>query len=604
MKRVNVLVSLVMAVCGVTLMASSCKKEKVDVLSNDLDAAEVNQPVPADDQLDVTYTGKACVFGASRTGFNASVVNRMKNAVTEPEADVKAFVFTSGYLMNLTEDQAEILVSAYLDNASFVLVNPSFPADGSLGESLDKAIGNLIRKGADVTGADELGELFTTAEQILDANSDPVEAVAFRGHSTYVVRDLEQMADESAETDGYEPTAYDYGKAADLLMKWIASGDDLLGSDAGETIEKYMTGYRSTVQRSVGPSRALGRTLPYELVYTVYSAYDFDKDVDYYFVSLKPNFHCDQLRCQSGDETWVRANKVVVFDNGLTSGDSGSWYEDLWYGPYMSKFDYTCKVSSEDGSTFYDVTLLDATPKTDVSGTVGYSTGIAWSLSGNLGFNMSGPMGGLAGGVSFSETHSHTENALRVYHKEENNVPNWRIEGIVPQYHTGWFHSYHDEVATFQKADWQTEFTWIFSIEHPQKDKPYYLYATDLTEISELNYNRYDLELRVHPTRTSIIKLEEPNRGVDTFIMSCSNGALQDEIARQFSQTWKNEFTYYAKDASSVDEGALEMFEKVKVAVNGYIPQLAAKGYSGTYTFYLNRSTGPALGNFTVTVEQ
>ncbi len=93
-----------MAVCGVSVLVSSCKKEKVDVLGNDLDAAEVNQPLPAEDQMEVTYTGKACVFGASRTGFNASVVNRMKNAVTEPEADVKAFVFTSGYLMNLTED--------------------------------------------------------------------------------------------------------------------------------------------------------------------------------------------------------------------------------------------------------------------------------------------------------------------------------------------------------------------------------------------------------------------------------------------------------------------------------------------------------------------
>lgn len=172
------------------------------------------------------------------------------------------------------------------------------------------------------------------------------------------------------------------------------------------------------------------------------------------------------------------------------------------------------------------------------------------------------------------------------------------MTGITPQCHLGFFRYYHDEVATFQKTDWQTEFTWVVKVKNPDRDRDYYLYTSDFTEITELNYNLSDYELRVHPTQHSKIKLDAPNRSRCNFIMSCSDDEVQKLIQNQFSQTWQNEFTYYARTDNYAEQGAKNMFEAVKVAVKGYAATLVEKGYSGSYTFSLAKSDGTRMASF------
>ncbi len=609
--------------CATLAVFSSCKKDKYDESKA---VIEEYEELPVTDQLDVTTDAKAVVLGSDRSDFCASVVNRLKNVTEEISADAEIIVFTSGYVMKFTKEQVTMLLQAYAGGASFVFINPTFPKMIDFEHAVNNAFSLLVLNGIpfDREAAVSFVEKIQAVKDLYDSRScGGVEGAAFRGSSIYMVRDLDEMAEYSEEhtygysSDGtdsqvdrcanteYTPNEYDHGKSADLLVRWIndAKNETRAGfglkSEASDAIDKYMTGQRISIQHKVGPSRALDRTLVYEMVYTVYSAYDFDKDEDYYFIRLEPNFHCSDLGCKNGSETWVEVSKEVKFDDGSTSGHWWSWRSNKWYGPYMSKFDYTAHIVQENGDPVNNTTLLATSPKTDVSGTTGYSTGLSWSLSGNIGFNSGGLMGGVTGGFTFTETHSQSTNSLRVYHKMLNNIPNWRVEGIVPQFHPGW-NPYHDEVATFQKSDWQTEFTWIVKVPKPQRDKPYYIKADDITEITELNYSYYDLELRVHPTQSAMIKLSTPNRSNESFTMTCSDIKLRDEIAKQFSKNWQSQFTYYATDADASTAGAKTMFEKVKVAVNGYAETLKANGFTGTYTFSLNKTDGTKLASFTL----
>ncbi len=613
---------LLALVLSAGIFVSCQKNEDNDEIPVPEDTEE-NTPLPTTDQLDVTFGDKAAVLGSDRSGFNASLVNRLKNASGVISADAKAFVFTTACAMDFSEDDTKAMLKAYAGGANFIFINPVFPNLTEYRLKFNSAVESLLEENLDFDLGDaerffeklqEMSDLFT------DKPYGSMEAAAFHANSFYVVSSIEGQAaisdtsatghfakdsegsavdERNCASAGYEPTAYDYGKSADLLVEWMDEDADFSDS-ASDAIDRYMTGHRTVIQRSVGPSRALDRTLAYELVYTVYCAHDFDNNADYYYIRLEPNFHCDELGCRNGDRNWVAAKKVVVFDDGSTSGDYWSSRTDLWYGPYMSKFDYTGQIVEADGTTANGVTLLDTTPHTDVSGTTGYTTGFSAGISGNFGFSASGPSGGISGSLTFSESHSHSENQLKVYHKMVNNVPNWRIEGVVPQCHMGFFSYYHDEVATFQKNDWQTEFTWIVKVSNPHRDKAYYLSGTDITEITELNYNIYDYELRVHPTQNSLIRLPEPNRSNAKYNMICSDDKVQDLIAKQFPDTWMNQFTYYALNDDYSYWGARAMFDKVKVAVKGYASVMKQKGYNGKYTFTLTKFNGEQVSTFTI----
>ncbi len=609
---------------------SSCKKDNQQEQQMQIEA---NQALPTNDQLEVTTPLKAVVLGSNRSNYNASVVNRLKNVSGELCDDAEVVVFTTGYAMNFTKNQVRSLILSYIKGANLIFVNPTFPATDDFEKNYEGALTDIVAENADFD-TDAAGDFLKTVENVkeifVNKLCGEVECVACRENSIYVVKSLEVMADSSSNNavgffsdnkqnsgesscvdDNYVPTDYDHGKSADLLLGWMNNpesksirkfdaADFGVKSDASADIEKFMTGYRVSIQHSVGPSRALDRTLRYEMVYTFYSAYDFNKQEDYYFIRLEPNFHCSALGCRNGDRNWVNANKVVRFDDGSTSGEFWSSKTDMWYGPYMSKFNYSARLVKANGFAVNNSTLLATSPHTDVSGSVGYSTGISYSLSGNFGFNSNGPTGGVSGGVSFSESHSHTEPSLKVYHSIDSNIPTWRIEGISPKCHVGFFSYYHDEVATFQKNDWQSEFTWVVKVPKLGDGEPYYLMAEDMAEVTELNYNIYDLELRVHPTQSTKLKLCEPSRCNDSFTMSCDNQSLQNKIKEQFPLLWENQFIYYALNSKESEEGAKNMFEKVKAAVSGFSENLKQQYYTGTYKFTLRKTDGTLVSEFTL----
>ena len=591
-------------------------------------------PNPTADQYGVKFNGKAVVLGSGNTYFNTAVLNRLTSSSNVFSDDAKAYVFTKDYNMDFTVDQMAAMIKAYLNGANFVLIEPSFGDLTKLENTAIEATKKLVAEGVDVKG---VGGFYEKINELKKLNLQDVykstEVIAFRKNDAYVIADLKELTTLSgSNTTGlfgsengttverkcvqndYEPTDYDRGVSTDILMDWMEGNGESTtkgvspatraNSSEAATIDSYMQGERFVIQQQVGPSRALDKTLNYEMVYVMYSAYNFDTNTDYYFIRLRPNFKCSALGCPSGTNTWIEANKVVTFDDGHTSGSIWSKYDNHWYGTYMSAFDFTGEIVRADKSAAQDVTLLDATPKTDVSGSTGYTTGLSYSISGNLGFNVQGPTGGVQAGMTFSESTSHTLPDLKVRHSENGATTFWGVTGIVPQtHHSIWkMGATHDEVGTFQKTDWQTEFTWIVSVKNPggQTSEPFFLKATDLTEITDLNTNTYDYELRVHPTQTNYIKLPVPNRFRNNFIVTCSDNNLQNVLKDQFSKTWLNEFTYYGKSNDEVTNGAVFTFNTIKTAVKGYLQEIVAKGFTGTYTFRLKTVDGKELATFKI----
>ncbi len=625
-RKENIAFAIGLLVAGTTLYA--CHDDETIIEQKSLSESVVeNEKNPTEDQLAVKYRGRSVVFGSDRTDFNASVVNRMVNASSTVSSDAKAYVFTSGFnTAGLSVDDASSLLKAYIEGAVVVFISPEKTISETFVSTIGKAIEKLGEEGYDTTK----DEVFLTKMNSFKSRTEAqFEAVAFRSNSVYTMPSLKEMAKASGENttgfitdedgnvtsktctaENYQPTAYDYGLVADGLVRWIdesSSNDD--GSNSSE-IDELMNFTTTYVNNVLGPSRALQKTMNYSLAYHVYSAYDFDNDRDYYFVRLNPTFHCSELDCVTNtDSGWKPANREVIFDNGSTSGTTLSRYTDLWYGPYMSKFYLSASVQST-GASGEKITVENALPKTEISGSSSFSTGFSWSLGGNVGFSAKGPSGGASSGIVLSESHSHSEKDLKVVHSDYGaNATEWTYTGISPQCHSSWnpFKSiFHDEVGQFQKTDWQTELTWIFVVDHPKKDHEYQMETKEITEIKELNYNMYDYELAVHPENKKYITLDMPNRFKETYTLSCSDTDLRAYLSSQLKNVWKDEFTYYGHTENEVSEGAKDWFCGSKVSsIMKSVQALnihTSKGFVGTYTFRL-RKKGSADDVATFTIE-
>ena len=642
MKKMNMLKEVVyfasVVVCimlSSTTLTSCSDKETTQEPTISEDNVITLTGAPTVDECSTKFNEKAVVLGNGTSEFNTTVLNRLTTSSNTISSDAKAFVFTNGYNMDFTADEMKTMMKAYLDDACFVLVEPELGNIEQMETKAKTAIKSLIEDGEDVSQAYSFIDKLESLKQInIQEVYDGTEVLAFRKHDMYVVRDLDEMielsdksAQATANVDGkdveenwtvvdYEPTDYDRGESTDMLVTWMNEEGEAdvepvsrftrASNDAQATIDKYMQGNRVVIQEQVGPSRALGKILRYELVYTVYSAYDFDKDEDYYFIRLRPNFHCSALDCPTDRKKWIAANKVVKFDDWRESGNWYSSMEDRWYGTYMSAFKFTGEIVDKTKEVCAsNAELVEATPKTDVSGTSGYTTGFSCSLSGNIGFNMSGPTGGVGVGASFSESTSHTHPSMMIAHKEEGSTTEWKVTGIVPkvdtEYDPFWPFTVtvHDVVATFQHTDWQTEFTWIVKVKNPKSQSlPFYLKATDFTEITDLNNSSYNFELRVHPTQVHYIELPQPNRAYENYVITCSDNNLQNVLKEQYSKTWNNEFAYYGLNKDEVKNGSLMLFDGMKKIIAGYGTEIVEKGFSGKYTFRLKTLQGEELAHF------
>lgn len=620
----SVTYSIVM-VSTLCLVTTSCKDDN-DGVAKEIEAEEYVEN-PTTDKVEVSYGGLTAIVGSDLSDdMGLAISKRLTNTTSQLTDDVKAVVLTPVTLSSgITADQAASLIQLYDKGATIIFVEPKKANLDNFATVLKAGCDLLEERGQVTDGIDAFLALATMRDERRkndDHTLNNSDAVALRINEMYVVDDIAQQADYSlTNTDAikvddngnvdtvavvnsnedlaYEVSDYRYGKAADLLMTWMndasASAAQLekgkrlamakLKATASEvSLKDLMNAQKITVQKSVGPSRAFGRTMPYEIQYFIYGVYDFDNDDEYYLIRQHLEFHATQLQCTKNDkDSWTKSpkDKKIRLDNGDIVKN------EYFFGPYMRKSRVTTNLENISSETVY---LYDPKPETTV-GTHGHSSGVSWGISGSLGLSSNGDINGTVGwGVTLSETFSNSESDLKVERTTSSpRMTSWLLEGIKPEVKYGFLTSNsHTTVATFQTRDWSDDLTWYYRISHPDKSKTYSLYVTDYTEIAELNYSFHDYEIAVHPLQSHHVDLDSPCRYKQDWVMTCTNEDLLNNIKSQL-KGWESSTTTYAVKAQLLDDNMIRRFNGIKNSVGALADVLYKQGYTGKYIFMVRK---------------
>lgn len=625
-----------------TLALSACSDEDT-VSADDIEHAEGEEYVadPTDDQMEVTYSGKTAVIDYNFDDMGLAIFSRLSNKTGELDDDVDAVLLSPSTLNgDFAINEAAQLVKLYEKGAAIILVEPRDENWDKLGVLLKKAEKVMV---ADSTDTYIVHRLVDSWEMLQQQGREASafgkqDAVALRLDDTYIICDLQEQADSCLLAAGeatQEVTDYRYGKSADLLVEWLNKKEEnkaqlkegkakaatfMRASSSGATaLENIARAKKTTVQKSVGPSRIFGRTMPYEFQYEIYSLYNITSDEEYYLIRQHIDYHCSQLRCTKNDkEEWtaIPESKTFYLDDG-TKVDK-DWSSHLWipysstykaFGPYMRKSIVSSEITNLAGSE--TVHLMDPKPGTS-QGSQTQTSGFSFSISPGflIGMNfentwdtdldddfgwssMITPRLTLQSGVTKSSSYSVSLNDLTYTQKYTNTMASWTMEGVKSHIHdhnnTFWVvKGWHDVIGDFQRADWDTDLTWYYRIEHPDKKRTYKLRITDKTEIAELLFSHYDYELAVHPVQSHDIELPTPSRYMQEWVMSCSDEKLLDNI-RNIYDDWQDQFYTAAQTEEGVDENMVITFKYIKKVIKGIAPKLVEQGYTGNYTFRVRR---------------
>lgn len=593
---------------------------------------------PVEDQKEVMYAGKTAVIDYDFDDMGLAIFSRMANRTGELTDDVDAVLLSPKVLnSDFAIEEAVQLVKLYEQGAAIIMIEPRDENWQKLGTLLKKAEAQMM---ADSTVNSYIHRLVDNWEMLQAQTGEgssfgKQDAVALRLDDTYMICDLQEQADSCSIAAGepvQEVSAYRYGKSADLLVEWLKKKDEnqtqqaqararaaamtRASSSSAADLDDVAQFKRITVQRSVGPSRIFGKSMPYEFVYEIYSLYNISADEEYYLIRQHIDFHCKQLGCtKNATDAWsaIPTDKVFYLDDKTKI--TKSWnssavhsYDCTYkaFGPYMRKCIVKSELTNLAGSE--TVYLMDPQPG-PTQGTQTTTSGFSFNISPgillavNFGKNsgtfnnwfLDGviPKPALRAGVTKSDTYTVTSNERTYTQEYDNLMASWTIEGIKP--HNKHYYNFviltgsHDKVGEFQTVDWSTDLTWYYRIVHPDKKRTYKLHVTDYTEIAELLYSSSDYELAVHPTQTHTIELPAPNRYMQEWVMTCSNEQLLDNI-RNITSAWVDQPCTTALTEEGVEESMAISFNYIKSVIKGIGPKLAQQGYDSEYTFRVRKA--------------
>lgn len=569
---------------------------------------------PTEDQKEVMYAGRTAVIDYNFDDMGLAIFSRLENRTGDITDDVDVVLLSPKTLgSDFAINEAVQLVKLYERGGTIIMIEPQNENWQKLGALLKKAEEQMAE---DATMDIDIHRLVDRWEMLQVQNGGAggfgkADAVALRLDDTYIISDLQEQTDSCYIAAGETPqevTPYRYGKSADLLMEWLKKGTEnqarlaagrkeavalsRASSDASSLTE-IARAQMVTVQKTVGPSRVLGKSMPYEFMYQIYSAYSFDKDEEYYIIRQNINFHASRLACtENDDEKWTKVDpkKTVKLDQ------KGKTKTVKWvFGPYMRKSIVKSTLVNLAGSE--TVHLVDPLPATTTVET-SFTTGFKWSVSGIIAFNPTHPYvpdGGVSASVEWSDQYTTRASQLQITQDYGNVYTQWTLDGLKPNTYRTWYYPNtwdwpdHTKVADFQYNDWSTDLTWTFRIEHPDKARTYRLAVNDYTEIAELLYDSSDLELAVHLWQYHEIDLTPPNRYMQKWMLMCTNQRLQENIRAQFPDIWGDTYTTAALTKEGLEENMVIGFNRIKNAIKGYAPTLVKQGYTGRYTFSVSK---------------
>lgn len=371
------------------LFLACCKEEKpVEIHMPDTEAE-----LPTEDALSIQVNHEACVMGTQWDEVGRALCNRLQSPRSAVDDKTRIVLIGADVLQPSPEQLADLRKVCDAGGA-IGICEPSFGAVEDLLKALD--IPNTrIKDGDDDNG--HFADMFLfnghgdvcELNDIHDTDALPTAGIDSAGNETY-----------GKDRPGSEAlTAYTYGLYADALAEWLneyavpntcklprnirLAGVDLKEVSHAQT-QRFV--YSPSFSRADDPNatkKAEGRSGVYQITYTIYAFYSFEKHADYYVVHQE-----------------VIGNNAPMFIGNWKQGKSKC------YGFYLGCIDNTHKICDDgyplglDRAELHDPTPLTSTGSTSV--TSGYSI----DFGGSLGLSTSGPNAGFSAGGSISESYT------------------------------------------------------------------------------------------------------------------------------------------------------------------------------------------------------
>lgn len=571
---------------------------------------------PTEDQKEVTFSGKTAVIDYDFDDMGLAIFSRLSNKTGELDDDVDAVLLSPKTLdSDFAINEAVQLVKLYEQGTTIILVEPSNENWQKLGTLLKKAEEQIATDTTMTIDVHRLVDRWKMLQAQSGENSayGKQDAVALRLNDTYIISDLQEQADYCTRATGeatQDVTDYCYGKSADLLMEWLENAEEnkaemnakkaeftavtRASSSSPVSLTSLATAQMVTVQRSVGPTPCLNRTMPYEFKYTIYSLYNVTSDEEYYFIRQHIDYHCARLGCtKNGQDEWTKLSptKNVKIE--------GKTKEVEWvFGPYMCNSEVTTTLKNLGGGE--TVHLLDPKPITGNGTQQSNSSGFSWHAGAGFLYqtvpsseDIYGgglPQLALTAGITYQVSYSASRTGLTYTQKSKDNVQTtWLMEASKPKINGAFTSGDHTTLSELQYTDWNTDLTWYFRIEHPDKSRRYSLSVQDITEVGELPYKGPDNGITVQSTLSHTVELVPPDRFRQEWYMTCGNADLRTTISSQLSTLWTDNPVTTALSEEGLEENMTASFTKIKNSVKAIGPKLARQGYTGKYTFRVRK---------------
>ncbi len=468
------------------------------------------------------------------------------------------------------------------------------------------------------------------------------DAWGFRGAGNilYVMHGAMQNDDDEVKPvaqDDQAMTAYQWGQKADAVARWII---DQFTSDAQtragmENFRRALTrGESSSIKDIIGAyteTKVFDYIYPYfkkpgtsketgaiTVIYTIYSAYDFDSKKDYYQVQQKVSIANNKLP----KSWWLRYD------------DYSDGYHWIWAkGTCMKDVRTSMELSGSGTISVYDATPGNENKSRTFSHNESSSSG--WSFSPSLGYKTLYGAISYSTSVTFDDGYSWSSKDLECSYNRNGSQVKWDYKG---QGRVTWgfpykrksghwddgFEDYMPDIL-MNTCDLNQDVIWM--VENPNGD---YQLQTELDIVTFIEkedeewfhyswhgfsgeyWNNYGKEEATgkYPATITLPTLPRYKRNWHMVVTAYGNLTETsqtdsfDNWLASYSMNWKTDF-YTAETSANGSSTAQNQFGKVKETVdNGLKDAIKLKYGKGTYKFELRLDgQSTATDSFTIEIE-
>ncbi len=475
--------NILLAAAAITLMMTTSCTDNDDNATPQPSGTTEQPTEQTEDALAVKYDGNYVVYGELNDGIAAALQRRLQGSMTSP-MDADCFVINPtglGQLDMSMEEWKSLVRRIGTGEASVVLTQCSFinfynfftayfstllymeqenyqgdpDAEAQARAQASRRMANIVRN-AYMAGGQADGAVTRGTEvngQELDwAHIDQwpkekqmatmFDAYAFSGGNEIYVLNAEASKYLNEEVPEQPNNDYEWGQKADAMADWLnrqgkddaetragmadfsravtrAGGStaisDLMNAQTKEFVFDYK--YPSLFDTSVASAYSA-----IKVQYSVYGAYDFSGNVEYYQVRQNITVMNDKLFIDPGDRWWGRSN-------------DGRW--TLARGAYMKRID--TKLWLEGSGTKSVVSAAPLNENGSSSGSSSSGGGTTHTEGGSDGYSIGGSAGmsGLNPTFSISGSYSHTKTYSDATSTTWNTTTNWSTKDLTTVFTQG-----------------------------------------------------------------------------------------------------------------------------------------------------------------------